>query len=198
MAQSKQTAAKAFYEVVFRGKPKVVRAFLGGLTLGAGHKGRIYYNFLEGVEHSGKAEALAELVGIRQTDCHVIVDAKLSALLKKLAKRISAEIGLEMTQHRKIRSASLDFCFQAYARKYDEEIMALLKKLPAGLKLRGFKHEVQEDPKAKGIEAYSAVHHFEAEGCGTLTGPVDLVIEARRAFAEYPLIQAEEIQLKLS
>lgn len=198
MAQPNKSARSPFYEVVFQGKPKVVRAFLSGLTLGAGHPARIFYNFLDGVGHEGKAEKLAEMVGIRNTDCHTIVDAKTSALLKKLAKHIRRETGLEMTAHRKIRSASMAFCFQVFASKYDEEIMALLKKLPKELKLRGFKHEVQFDPSAKGIETYSAVHDFEANGKGTIMGPVDRLIAVKQAFAQYPLIKADDIELRLS
>ncbi|MBU8870616.1 MAG: hypothetical protein KOO60_07120 [Gemmatimonadales bacterium] len=198
MTTSNKNKAPAFFEVVFRGKPKVVRSFLSGLVLGSCDGATIYYSFLDGVHHEGKAEKLAEMVGIRGVDCHVIVDTEVSALLKKLGKKIAAETGLSIISHRKIRGASLTFGYSAYARKYDEEILALLKKLPTELNTRGFKHKVNVDPKARGVEAYAPAHHFEAKGSGAITGPVDKVIELKKAFASYPLIKAEDIILKLA
>ena len=198
MATSKKNDAPAFFEVVFQGKPKVVRAFLSGLVLGSCDGATVYYSFLDGVHHEGKAKKLAEMVGIRGVDCHVIVDATVSDLLKKLGKRIAAETGLAIVSHRKIRGASLSFEYTAFALKYDEEILALLKNLPAGLNAKAFKHDVKEDPKARGVEAYSPAHHFEAYGKGAVTGPVDQVIRLKKTLAEYPLVKAEDVILKLA
>ncbi len=198
MATSKTNNPPSFYEVIFRGKPKVVRAFLSGLVLGSCEGATVFYSFLDGVHHEGKAEKLAEMVGIRGVDCHVIVEAEVSSLLKKLGKKITAETGLSITAHRKIRGASLTFEYNAYARKYDEEILTLLQKLPIGLSTRGFKHEVKEDPAARGVEAYAPAHHFEASGKGAITGPVDLVIALKKTFANLPLIKSEDIILKFA
>ena len=198
MATSKKNNTPTFYEVVFRGKPKVVRAFLSGLVLGSCDGATVYYSFLDGVHHEGKAEKLAEMVGIRGTDCHVIVDIEVSALLKKLAKKIAAETGLAINSHRKIRGASLSFEYHAYARQYDEEIITMIKKLPSELNTRGFKHQEKVNPKARGVEAYAPAHHFEACGEGAITGPINLVIELKKSFADYPLIKAEDVVLKLS
>lgn len=198
MTKNNSSTRKSFYEVVFRGKPKVVRAFMKGFVMGTLDDATVIYSFNSGVHHEGKTEKLAEMVGIRGTDCHVIVDGATSALLKKRAKRIAAETGLEITSHRSIRSASMFFKFQAYAPRYDQEIVDLVKNLPAGLKLVGFKHEVRLDPKAKGVEAYSAVHHYEACGEATVTGRIDLLVELKKKFAEFPLLQSNDIVLKLA
>jgi hypothetical protein len=198
MAQKSNTARPSFYEVVFQGKPKVVRAFLTGLTMGAGGDATIYYSFLDGVHHEGKAEKLAELVHIRSTDCHVIVDSATSKLLKKLARRLQAETGLEIASHRRVKSASLKFWYTTYGPKYDEQILAEVKNLPQGLKLADFQHDVEVDPKAKGVEAYAVAHHFEAKGSGTITGRVDMLIELKKKMADYPLIQSEDVKLELA
>lgn len=198
MAQNKNSSKPTFYEVVFQGKPKVVRAFLSGLTMGTGHDATIFFSFTDGVFHEGKVEKLAEFIHVRATDCHVIVDGTTSALLKKMGKRIKRETGLEITSHRNIRSASLKFSFTAFAPKYNEEIVALVKNLPKGLKLDSFQHDVRLDPAAKGVEAYSPAHDYEASGEVTVTGRVDLVIELKRRFADYPLIKSEDILLNLA
>lgn len=198
MAQKSNNSRPTFYEVVFEGKPKVVRAFLSGLVMGAQSDATIYYSYTDGVFHEGKVEKLAELAHVRAMDCHVIVDGGTSKQLKKLKKNIKKETGLEITSHRSIRSASVEFCFQAFAPKYNDEIVALVKGLPKGLKVEGFQHDVRLDPKAKGMEAYTAVHHYEANGSATVTGRVDLVIDLKKKFADYPLIKSKDVQLKLA
>lgn len=198
MAAKKKTVRPTFYEVVFQGKPKVVRAFLIGFVMGNVDDAQVFFNFTDGIFHEGKAEKLKEIVGIRGTDCHAVVDAGTSALLKKMKKRVEAETGLVITSHRAIRSATMEFSFQAFAPKYNEEIVHLVKTLPAGLKVLGFKHDVRLDPKAKGIEAYSPAHHYEATGQATISGPVDMLVELKRSFAGFPLIKAEDIVLKLA
>jgi hypothetical protein len=192
------TVKKSFYEVVFRGKPKVVRAFMKGFVMGILDDATVIYSFNAGIFHEGKVEKLAEKVGIRSTDCHLVVDSATSALLKKRAKRIAQETGLEITSHRHIRAASMYFKFKAFAPQYNHEIVELVKNLPAGLRLDGFKHDVKLHPKAKGIEAYSVAHHYEACGEATIVGRVDLLVALKKRFADYPLIQAEDIVLKLA
>ncbi len=195
MAQNK-TAAPRFSEVVFRGKPKVVKAFLKGLMMGAGRDATVFYSFDEGIHHEGKTEKLKEMFGIRAVDCHVVVDSPGATYLKKMARQIAAETGLEITANRAIRSASMAFSYHAYAPRYSAEIKQLLKDLPKGLRLQGYRHDEKVDPSAKGVEAYSVAHDFEAEGSGTITGRVDLLVAVKRSFADYPLIKAEDIVLK--
>lgn len=191
-----ESTAAGFNEVVFRGKPSIVRAFLSGLLMGAGRQAQVYYSFLEGVKHEGRAEKLAEMVGVRDSDCHVIVDAATAGWLKGLARGIAAETGLEIAANRRIRGASLALKYHAYAQRYEDEIMAALGDLPAGVRLTGMKREVRTDPRAKGVEAYSPVHEFEAKASGTLTGPVDALIVLRRRLVAYPLLKLAEIELK--
>ena len=195
MVAKKRPVNPAFYSVVFRGKPKVVRAFLHGLTLGAKIDATLLFAFTEGIHDEGKVERFAEKFGLRAADCQVVVDAATSALLKSLRKRLVEETGLEIASHRRVKSASMAFCYRAYTNRHDNEIREALRNLPAGTKLRGFKHEVKSDPSARGVEAYAPTHHYEARGEGTLTGPVDQLVELRRRVEDYPLIAAERIVL---
>ncbi len=192
----KVALAPRFNEVVFRGKPKVVKAFLKGLMMGAGREVTAFYSYDVGVHHEGKSEKLKEMFGIRAMDCHVIVDKDGSDYLKKMAREIADDTGLMITCNRSIRSASMAFEYHAYAPQYSAAIVAALKDLPAGLKLQGYQHEEKLDPSAKGVEAYSAVHDFEACGSGTVTGRVDLLIGLKQTLADYPLIKDEDIILK--
>ena len=198
MAIKKQAAKKSFYEVIFGGKPKVVRSYIAGLVAGSGHDATVYYSFEDGVFHEGKIERLSELLHVRALDCHVIVDSQTSSLLKKQAKKLPAETGLEITANKHVRSASLEFTFEAFAKRYDDEIVAFFKNLPSGLRMDGYQRTVKLDPSAEGVESYASAHHYEASGSGTVIGRVDLVIELRRKLHQFPLIKLEEINLKLA
>ncbi len=199
MATNRGAKEPAFNEVVFQGKAKVVRAFISGLVLGSGRNALVYYSYLDGVHHEGKAEKLAELVGVRESDCHVIVDADTAAWLRGLSHTITAETGLVVTANRRIRGASMAIRFEAFGPRYDDEITGVLGALPAGLKLVGFEHEVRVDPKAgRGLAVYSPAHAFEASGRGAVTGRVDLLIAFKRDLARYPLLVAADIELKLA
>ncbi len=194
--KSTTTAKKSFYEVVFVGKPKVVRAYLAGLTTGSGEDASIFFSFQDGVFHEGKAERLSELLHVRALDCHVIVDSGISGRLKKAAKKLPLETGLTIDSNKHIKSASLNFKFEAFAKRYNDEIVEFFRNLPAGLRLDGYSHEVKLDPAAKGVEAYAAAHDYEAKGNGIVIGRIDLLIELKRKLQNFPLVQSEEIELK--
>lgn len=196
--KSTTPAKKSFYEVVFVGKPKVVRAYLAGLAAGSGDDATIFFSFEDGVFHEGKVERLSELLHVRALDCHVIVDAATSARLKKNMKKLQAETGLNIESNKHIKSASLVFNYEAFAKRYDDEIVEIFRNLPAGLRLEGYTRDVKLDPSAKGVEAYTATHDFEAKGSGIVVGRVDFVIELKRKLRDFPLVKSEEIELKTS
>jgi hypothetical protein len=58
MATKNSTAKKSFYEVVFLGKPKVVRAFMKGFVMGNLDNASVIYSFNAGIHHEGKIEKL--------------------------------------------------------------------------------------------------------------------------------------------
>lgn len=197
MAASRRPKVRTFSEVVFRGKPKVVRACLSGLLLGAGRQAPVFYSFLDGVHHEGKAEKLAGLVGARGSDCHVIVDAETATWLRGLSRAITAETGLVIASNRRIRGASMDVRYHTYGKKYEDEILALLRDLPAGVRLSGFRQDTRLDARGRGLEIYSPVHEFESLGEGSVSGPVDELIRLRRRLAEHPLLRVADIRLTL-
>ena len=199
MAKKTSSAKPSFYEVVFRGKPKVVRGFLHGLTLASNPDAQVFFSFTDGINHEGKMERLVEKVGLRNPEVHVVVDGETSRIIKSLAKRIVDKTGLEIVTHRRVRrSARLPFCFHAYTPKLDDEILAIVKETPDGVRLKDFRHEVTSDPRSKGIEAYAPAHDYEATGEGELTGPVDLLVALRRKMHDIPLIEEQDIELTLA
>ena len=195
---SKPTTRPSFYEVVFQGSPKVVRGFLAGLQIGCGEQTTVLYHFDAEIFDESQAGRLAERIGFKRADCHVVVDRSLCDRLRKLADEIAEETGLVIESCRNVRSAELSFKFTVYARRYQQDIMKLIKELPAGLRVADFRYSEDVDPGAEGIEAYAPAHDYAAHGEGKIVGRVDLLVEHRRKLARQPLIEAGKIQLKLA
>ena len=198
LSASKPTTRPSFYEVVFQGSPKVVRGFLAGLQIGCGEQTTVLYHFDAGIFDESRTERLAERIGFRQSDCHVIVDRYLCDRLRKIAEQIAEETGLVIESCRNVRSAELPFKFTVYARRYQQEIMKLIKELPAGLRLADFQYHEDVDPGAEGVEAYAPAHHYAAHGKGKIVGRVALLVEHRIKLARQPLIEEGKIHLKLA
>ena len=155
-----QSAARAFNEVVFHGKPKVVRALLSGLMLGAGPRGHVFYSFQDGVQQRRQSGEARPSRRRARPDCHLVVDGEASAFLKQMSRRSPTETGLVIAANRHVRSATMAFEYHAYAPQYNAEIVKLLQNLPKGVKLEGYRHDVKLDPTAKGVEAYSRGPRF--------------------------------------
>lgn len=194
--REERTATPAFYEVLLEGSPKVASGFLAGLALGAGIEAQVYYCHEDAIgEEEGLGERLAELLARQPRDCRVVVDGGLRELLRRLGARLGRQTGLELASIRRVRSAELPFRYEAFARRYAEQIERKLGELPAGVKVLDHERQESVDPEAAGLEAYSPAHDYEIKGQGRIVGRVDLVVEARRALAEHPLIKVDRIAL---
>ena len=198
MAEKKKPVNRNFYEVILSGPHDLVHGCLTGLWLGAGLEHGPIFGHEEAVEGPSLGDTIKEFIHVHAHECHVILDSPLRSLLKKNAKRLFAESGVAVVSERRIRKAAFDFEYKVYARRYDEEIQSVLKRLPGGVKLIDHVREERLDPKAKGVEAYSPVHHYEVSGEGIVRGRFDHVAAARRILDEHPLIDAGLIDLELA
>ncbi len=199
----KNTAARAgqarptFHEVVLEGHPEVCRGLLTGLLIGADIPDGVFFSEEEGVVRQSFGEKLKEIVGLHAAVCHVIVAGPVRKLLERHKKRLAAE-GVRVASQKRIRSGRFEFRYHAYARRYGEEIRALLRTLPPGLKVEGGKGEETIDKSAVGVEAYTPAHDYEIKGEGAVSGRIDSLIRARRALDEHPLVSVEPIELDLA
>jgi hypothetical protein len=194
----KRAAKVTFYQVVLEGSPKTALGLLAGLQLGSGVEAKFYFCQHEGISTESLGERLAELVRLHPRDCELIVESRLNQQLKRRAKRIAEATGLQLTTSRRIRSGRFDFRFEAFAKRYGDDILKRLHDLPDGARLEGFGTKERISPDAVGIEAYTPAHDYELRGRGRIVGRIDAVIEARRRLQRQPLLQLEPIQLDLA
>ncbi len=197
MATKPAAATPTFHELTIQGPRDLVHGYLAGLAAGAGCASTPVFAHEAAVAGPGLGARLKELVVAHHQACRVILDGELRGLLKGAAKCMTAETGLAIQSDRRIRRASFDYAFRAYAVRYGVEIQDLLAALPAGVKLTGRRAAEKHDPRARGVEAYTPAHDYEIEGGGTVVGRFDLVIEVRRQLGAHPLITVEPIELDL-
>ncbi len=199
---TKKAAAPSFYEVILKGSPKAVRGLLAGLTLGNDLPHEVWYHQDEDVaeaDDSGAVRRAVEMLHLLPvSEVRAVVTGPVAKLLRSLSRRI-AKLGIcEVEAIKRIKQARVELHYHTFARRYDDEVQILLKDLPRGVKLTDVEREVETDSEARGVEAYTAVHHFESSGSGTLVGRFDLVLDLRDRLDVHPLIDCDAIDLVVS
>jgi hypothetical protein len=186
-----------FYKMIIDGPHDLVHGFLSGLIIGAGNQGVIWYCLEDNITGPSVTDKLLNKVRVHGDDCHLIVDGATRALLKRNAKRMFAETGLQIEADNKIKSAKFSYTFHAFAKQYSDEILLTLKSMPRGTKKSNTVIKEKINPEAKGIEAYAPAHHFEVSGAGDLSGKIDQLLEARDDLDKHPLVKTTWIELEL-
>jgi len=185
-----------FYEVVLCGPHDLIQGLLTGLVIGAGHEATIVYGHERGISDRSLRDKLADMLHPGTHECQVILDGATRGLLKRKARLVSLETGVDLVSERRISSAEFKFRYLTYAPRYAEEIAALLDALPKGARLVSHEHDEKIDPTAKGPEGYTPVHDYEVKGGGEIRGRIDLILEAHEALDRHPLIEVSEIELE--
>jgi hypothetical protein len=186
-----------FYELDFAGPEDLVHGFVTGLMMGAGHDGLIIHCPDEDIAGPSFKDKVKAVLHVHPNEVNVVVDGATRSLVKKHAKKMFAETGLELIDDHKVRRAQFEFAYEAYAPRYGREIDALMKSFPTGLKIVNRERDENLDPSAKGVETYAAVHHYELKGSGKIIGRFDLVLQARRTLDTHPLVKVDELKLEL-
>ncbi len=192
--------AKTFYEVVLEGHYNFVYGMLEGYKLAAGKNFIYYLSQQVNVKATTLSDVLKEFLTLKSKLQYVIIEAnswkKFEGAVKKQPDN-SVINKKYIKSVKKIESASFEFNFEAYAKKYGDEIKKILTSLPKSVKLVDYapKEEVHKD--AKGTELYSPDHEYSFKGKGTLVGDIETIIAFNKKFDEHPLIDVTHISLQL-
>ena len=194
---TKRGPASSFYEIVMNGPHDLAHGYMTGLIQGSGHAACYYDGPSEGVSDLSLKSRTKQFLHILPHENHFIVDNKTRSLLKRNLDKMHEQTGLELISERRILKAHFTFTFMAWASAYIQQINALLKTLPRGLKLVNYSFKENIDKSAKGAEGYAPLHDYEVAGSGEVRGRIDLVIAARHIVLSHPLIEADSIELEL-
>jgi hypothetical protein len=189
-----------FTEVVFEGHYDTVRGFIEGFQDGMGTAHKFFFSSEAGIEAETFAELIKEWVFLGHKLHHVVMEDALFAKIKDVLSRKGKDALLNSSSIKAttcVKEASFNFKFDAYARKYADEIKELLSNLPQGVSLHHYKPEEKIDPDAEGVELYAPAHDYIFHGKGTIIGPVEQVVAFRMVLNDHPLIEAEKVFLEL-
>lgn len=192
--------AKTFYEVVLEGHYNFVYGMLEGYKLAIGKNFIYYLSQQVNVKATTLSAILKEFLTLKSKLQYVIIEAnswkKFEAAVKKqpedsvISKKYIKSV-------KKIESASFEFNFEAYAKKYGDEIKKILKSLPKSVKLVDYAPKEEMHKDAKGTELYAPDHEYSFKGKGRLVGDIETIIEYNKKFDEHPLIDVTAITLQL-
>lgn len=192
--------AKTFYEVVLEGHYNFVYGMLEGYKLAIGKNFIYYLSQQVNVKATTLSAILKEFLTLKSKLQYVIIEAnswkKFEAAVKKqpedsvISKKYIKSV-------KKIESASFEFNFEAYAKKYGDEIKKILKSLPKSVKLVDYAPKEEMHKDAKGTELYAPDHEYSFKGRGRLVGDIETIIEYNKKFDEHPLIDVTAITLQL-
>jgi hypothetical protein len=189
---------KNYYEVVFEGSYNVIRGMLEGFLLGRDIKWEWYSSKDSGIETETFTEIIKEWVSLKTRLHHIVLEEDFhNALQNSLKDRSDLKhVKLKYTKSaRLIKSCSFKFTANAFAKKYGEEIKAIIDSPPAGVVIEDYTPVEELDTTANGVELYAPVHDYTYRGEGTATGEAGAIVAFRKVLNDHPLVQVTVIKL---
>ncbi|HOP39749.1 MAG TPA: hypothetical protein PLI53_01775 [Geobacteraceae bacterium] len=190
---------KVFIEAVIESHFDTARGYIEGLQDGMGTDYIFFFSSEWGIVSETFSELIKEWISLGHRLHHVILEQELFAKLENaLAKKDKGALlnSSSLKSYKKVKSACFNFKFDAYARKYADEIKELILKLPEGVSLENYKPEEKINHDAEGVELYTPAHDYIFHGKGTIRGPIEKVVPIHQLLDDYPLIETEKIVLE--
>lgn len=189
---------KKYYEVVFEGKFSLICGMMEGFLLGKNKEWEWYTSRDSGVDTESFTEIIKEWASLKTRLHHVILEEEFHNALQNAVKGKGdlKYIKPDYTKSaREIKSCSFKFTAHAYAKKYGEEIKALISEAPAGVIIENYNPVEGIDEAAKGVELYAPVHDYTFRCDGTAAGEFGGIIFFRKMLNDHPLVNATNIKL---
>lgn len=189
-----------FVEVIFEGHYNTVKGYLEGLRDGMGTTHKVFFSSESGIAAETLSELIREWVSLGHRLHHVVMEESLFTILEDILSKKGKDALMNsrsVKSSKVVKGAAFGFSFDAYARRYAEEIRELLGRLPEGVSLRDYKPEERINHSAEGVELYTPAHDYIFHGKGVVIGSVEEVIAYRAMIVDHPLIEAEQIKLEL-
>lgn len=190
---------RVFIEAVIESPFDTARGYIEGLQDGMRTDHTFFFCSEWGIASETFAELFKEWLSLGHRLHHVVMEEELFAKLESTLaeKDKNAIINYSSIKSTKtIKSAYFNFKFDAYARRYGDEIKELVLKLPEGVALENYKPEEKINHDAEGVELYTPAHDYIFHGKGTIRGPIDKIVPIHKILDDYPLIETEKIVLE--
>ena len=191
--------SKNFYEVVVEGNYHTIYGLFEGYMLGTGKSWHYYFSKKVNIKRDTLSDVLKQWVSLGNKIHHIIIEEELlngikNALANQGEKK---DLGTAyIKSEKKIKGASFNFEFKAYAKKFADEIKAIISDLPEGISLMDYNPKEKVDKDAKGVELYSPEHEYEFQGKGKVKGTFPEIIDVWEKFEKHPLINPQAIEIE--
>ena len=183
-----------WHAIVVEGPDALLRAFTAGFLAG---RGEVREAVLHGPDVGLEAGSLGErLHALLHGGRHevLLVEARLGAALASALGDQAGDLGIRVTDHTGIASASFAFSAETPAREAASRIKAALRHVPAGVALTDDERE-EIDPDAAGLELYAPVHAYIFRASGRITGTFDGVLMMQRQLRALDFVTVERLEL---
>ncbi len=191
--------SKKYYEVVFEGNFDIICGMLEGFILASDKKWDWFSAKETDIETETLTEIIKEWASMKSRLHHIIMEEEFHLKLQKACTNMGAlkYIRPEFTKSaREIKSASFKFDGKAYAKKYGDEIKAILTTLPSGVNLENYKPVENIVKDAKGMELYAPEHDYNFQCDGVAKGEFSGILELREKLDAHPLVEVSKMRLQ--
>jgi hypothetical protein len=186
---------KKYYEIVIEGSFDLIKGFIIGFFEGRRISGAIIFEREHHVKREGELEHLLRAIHIEEDRVHMIMGKRTFRILNQALNNRRHEIPLKVVSVKEIVRAHFNFTYEAYAKRFGNELKSLFSKLPEGVRLEGYHPEEIERETEDTTAGYAPLHKYEIKAEGRVTGPTKGVIDFYDRLEHNPLIEFEEIEL---
>ncbi len=175
--------SKNFYEIVVEGNYHTICGLLEGYMLGSGKSWNYYFSKKVNIKRDTLSDVLKQWVSLGNKIHHIIIEEEFltgikTALLKSGNRKHFGTTFIK--SEKKINGAIFAFEFKAYAKKFADEIKAIVNNLPEGTSLVDYNPTETVDKSAKGKVKESFPQ----------------IIDVWNKFEEHPRITPEAIEIE--
>lgn len=188
---------RPYYEVIFQGSLEMIKGFVIGLIEGYELEGEAIFSDEHHADNEGKFGQILRLMAVKDKTVRVIICCQFHDLINEALERRKGQIPIVIQSVKKIKGASFDFRYKTFSVEYGEQLKKLFGNLPDGLAMTpGYSPEEIVNPKAKGIEAYAPLHHYELKAQGRISRFIRAVIDFYGEAEHNSLVELGPIKLE--
>ncbi|HEU17974.1 MAG TPA: hypothetical protein ENO00_01120 [Deltaproteobacteria bacterium] len=188
---------RPYYDVVFSGSLDLIKGFVIGFIEGNELEGEAIFSDEHHADDEGKFGQLLRLIAVKDKTVRVIICCRFHELISQALEKRKDEIPIAIQSVKKIKGASFGFRYKTFSEEHGEKLKNVFGNLPKGLTMEsGYSPEEILNPKAKGIEAYAPLHHYELRARGRVSGLIRSVIDFYGQVEHNSLVELEPIKLE--
>ena len=187
---------KKWYEVVIEGSFDLIKGFIIGFFEGRNITGAIVFEREHHIKYEDGLEQLLRMIHIEEDQAHILMNEETFQMLDQALDNRKYETHLKIVSKKEIVRAHFNFTYEAYAKRFGDELKDLFNNLPEEIQLEGYQPEEIERDTEDSTAGYAPLHKYEIKAEGRVSGPTKSVIDFYDKLERNELIDLEEIEME--